>query len=839
VRPRSRLTAALVALAALGGTAPAGAQAAEPVADAGALRAEIERDPWRLRFVDAAGREVLAEAPGTGPGAAGTLGFRAAGVWRHATRLLEARTAGGRFSGTLATTDPGGRRLAIELAPAGEGVVSVRTEVAGATADVEAMGGGFAAVPGERYLGFGERSDAVGRTRGTVENFVAEGPYQPEERPFLTPFIPPWAMRFARDDATYFPMPWLLSTAGHGVLVDNADTSLFRLGEDGGAWSVEATGPPAGQPTSEPNQVPTRLALRVFAGPRPADALRRMSGATGRQPPAAPEALGPWYHSEPGFGDERAILAGLQGADVPLSVGQIFTQYLPCANHLARRDRQRARVRLLHDAGLAATTYINPMMCTRHPDYPEAVARGALSKDRFGRPYTYEFSVRRDTVGQFDFSAPAGRDLFGRLIGEAVADGHDGWMEDYGEYSPLDARSADGTPGAAMHNEYPTRYHCAAAEKAALALRYARSGWTGTAACAPVVWGGDPTTDWGYDGLASAVKNGLSMGLSGVSTWGSDIGGFFALGTRRVTPELLKRWIQFGAVSGVMRAQETGIAVPEKDRPRVFEPEILPTWRRYAKLRTQLHPYLAAADAEYQRSGLPIMRHLALTEPGDARAAAQEDEFQFGPDLLAAPIVAPGARERRAYLPRGRWVDLWRAARYDDRDGALRLGRVGEVLPGRRSVTVPAPLDELPLFVRAGAVLPLLPPDVETLSSHGTDPGIVHLRDRRSRMRLLAFPRGRTQSAFNDAGERVTSHEVRRRRWKLGISGARRRTYELEASLATLRRPFKPCRVRLGRRPLKRGAWRYEAASQVLTARFRTRGATLRVEGCRGRRAGR
>ena len=837
-RGRTAAAVAVLALLAQLGLAQAG-QAAETVSRAGALEAQVQADPWRLRFVDRSGRRVLSDAPGTGPVAAGTLGFRALGVWFHATRVLQQRQDGETYSATLATTDPL-RRLRVRIAPDGAGVIAVSAELVGSTAGLEAMGGGFEAAPGERYLGFGERSNAVDQTGGVVENFVAEGPYQPEERPFIAPFIPPWAMRFERQDATYYPMPWLLSTAGYGVLVDGGDTSAFRLrSDDRNAWSVEVTGPPPTQPTTEPGPGPARLSLRVFAGPAPADALRRMSAATGRQPRAAPETLGPWYHTEPGFGDERAILDGLQRADVPVSVGQIFTQYLPCANHRRRRARQRARVRMLHERGVAATTYINPMMCTRHPQYPEAVRTGALSKDRTGQPYNYQFSVRRDTVGQFDFSAPAGRDLFGRLVAEAVTDGHDGWMEDYGEYSPLDARSADGTPGRVMHNLYPTRYHCAARDvthTARLPLRYARSGWTGTARCAPVVWGGDPTTDWGYDGLASAVKNGLSMGLSGVSTWGSDIGGFFALGTRRVTPELLKRWIEFGAVSGVMRAQETGIAVPAKDRPRVFEPEIVPLWRRYAKFRTQLHPYLAAADAEYRRSGLPIMRHLALVAPRDSAAVTREDEYLFGDDLLAAPVIEPGQRERSAYLPAGAWIDFWRAIRFDERSGALRLRSAPRVLSGRRTVTVPAPLHELPLFLRAGAVLPLLPPDVETLAAHGSDPSIVHVRDRRTRMRLIAFPRGSSTSAFN-ARERLHSRESRRG-WALTVRGARRRAYRLEASLATLRQPLRPCRLSVGRRPLPSTAWSYERSAKRLTVRFTTRSGTLHVERCGpGRRA--
>ena len=97
-------------------------------------------------------------------------------------------------------------------------------------------------------------------------------------------------------------------------------------------------------------------------------------------------------------------------------------------------------------------------------------------------------------------------------------------------------------------------------------------------------------------------------------------------------------------MSGVMRTQANGINIPAQPRAQIWDDEVLPHWRRWAKLRTQLYPYLAAADAEYRRSGLPIMRHLALAYPGDPSATAVEDAFLFGPDLLAAPVLDPGAR---------------------------------------------------------------------------------------------------------------------------------------------------------------------------------------------------
>ena len=136
------------------------------------------------------------------------------------------------------------------------------------------------------------------------------------------------------------------------------------------------------------------------------------------------------------------------------------------------------------------------------------------------------------------------------------------------------------------------------------------------------------------------------------------------------------RWIEVGAVSGVMRTQANGIDIPEKARPQVWDDDVLPQWRRWAKLRTQLYPYLAAADAEYRRTGLPIMRHLSLAYPDDPESAGAEDAFLFGPDLLAAPVLEPGATTRAVHLPRGRL------------GGPVALGRLPR--GGRRTRAQPA-----------------------------------------------------------------------------------------------------------------------------------------------------
>jgi alpha-glucosidase len=713
----------------------------------------------------------------------GRLSFQSGGRWYHPTRVVERHG----ILRVFATDDPSGRRLRTRMAGG-----SLNAWVEGATR----MRIAFPARPAERYLGFGERSNAVDQRGHTVEDYVAEGPYEKDERAVIPSFVPGWGFH-PRDDATYYPLPWLLSTRGYGVLVQTPQTSVWRLRAKR-SWNV----------TVEAN----RLRLRVFGGPRPADVLRRMTAAVGRQPVSAPYVFGPWY--QPTGADEQAVLAGLQRRDVPLSLAQTYTHYLPCEAQRDRREAERERVARFHEAGLAVTTYFNPMICTTHSRFGRP---GTLLRNPAGEPYVFRYSTLQSfSVAQFDFTSAAGRALYGELLREALADGYDGWMEDFGEYTPLDARAASGATGTGLHNRYPTQYHCAAFAAAPRAARFVRSGWTGTAACAPIVWGGDPSVDWGFDGLRSVVTNGLSMGLSGVSTWGSDIGGFFALLENRLTPELLIRWIELGAVSGVMRTEANGIRIPDSARPQVWDPGIVGHWRRWAGLRTQLYPYLAAADREYRRSGLPIMRHLALAYPGDRRATAQEDEFLFGPSLLAAPVLKPGAVRRRLYLPRGLWVDLWRSV---GRHGALKL-RGARVLRGGRSVVVPAPLDELPLLARAGTLLALLPPDVDTPGPYG-DPSAA-------RRMLLAFPRGRSSARLEDGGF-VRSRE-RRGRWTLTIDARRRRTWEIQAALGTLRQPFAVCSLKAHGGRL--ADWSIDEGRHVLAATWSGRRGRLVARAC-------
>lgn len=787
--------------------APVCAAARTVTVDAGALRAEIGDAPWSLRFATRTGAPVLRESAQRRGGLAGAIGFQRNGRWFHAIRVVSAHLAHGSYIARLLTDDPHGGVISVRIAAVAPGVVSV---AAAASRSASAMGVGFDRQRAERFLGFGERSDAVLRDHGTVENRVSEGPYQPAEARLVAAFVPPVGFN-TRPDATYFPVPWILSSRGYGLLIEGASPSAFTLGSP---WTATNDG--------------SRLTYRVYAGPQPAQALERFTHDVGRQPPpAAPFFLGPWWQPS-GDGAANVALLRSAGGGALGSVVETYTHYLPCGSQLGRTDAERGLTRAYHAAGLAVTTYFNPMVCTSYqPRFDQAAGAHVLTRTAAGRPYVYRYTgSRRFDVGQFDFSAPGAVAFYGRLLAEAVRNGYDGWMEDFGEYTPLDSVAADHLPGPAMHNLYPVLYHGAAyayARRAPRPLaRFNRSGWTGAARVSQLVWGGDPSTGFGFDGLQSAIANGLTIGASGVSLWGSDIGGYFALSLPQTTPDLERRWIEFGFASGVMRTEADGFSLSHSPRAQIFDPTVRPVWVRYARLRTQLEPYLAAAERHYNATGMPLMRQLMLAYPSDSRAAGRADEYLFGPDLLVAPVIHAGAITRSLYLPRGRWVDLWRSISLDRRGGIVL--RRPHILTGGRSVTVPAPADQLPLFVRAGASIGLLPADVQTLSNYGT--GVVHLRDRDDRRTLLAWPApgeaGGT-AAIAD-GATVRSRVAPTGDWVLDVTQTRGRRLDLQVAL-----PARPCRL------LAAGsAVPFHYGGGILAATVRLRSGVVRTVGrCR------
>jgi alpha-glucosidase/alpha-D-xyloside xylohydrolase len=222
-----------------------------------------------------------------------------------------------------------------------------------------------------------------------------------------------------------------------------------------------------------------------------------------------------------------------------------------------------------------------------------------------------------------------------------------------------------------------------------------------------LIWSGDIQSRW--ETLKTHVPVAINTGLSGLPYWGTDIGGFIP--TAEYTGELHVRWFQFGAFCPVFRAHgrnwhlrlpwgwnggdggppETGNF--KADPAELHNDQVEPICRKYLELRYRLMPYLQTAVREAHDSGMPIMRALWLHHPEDAQAVARGDEYLWGRDMLVAPVVEKGATSRRLYLPRGAWFDFWNEQRVD----------------GGREIERPVDLATMPLYVRAGAILPMGP----------------------------------------------------------------------------------------------------------------------------------
>ncbi len=239
-----------------------------------------------------------------------------------------------------------------------------------------------------------------------------------------------------------------------------------------------------------------------------------------------------------------------------------------------------------------------------------------------------------------------------------------------------------------------------------------RNGYAGMQRYAAFLWSGDVYTTW--ETLKTHVPVAVNTGLSGIPFWGTDIGGFVP--TREYTGELHVRWFQFGAFCPLFRAHGrnwhlrlpwgwnlgthgvseianyTGGAA-DPDPAELRNPHVEPICKKYLELRYRLTPYLYSAVRECTETGLPIMRALWLHYPDDAAAVGRGDQYLWGRDMLVAPVVEKGATSRRLYLPRGAWYDFWTEER----------------VTGGREIDRAVDLETTPLYVRAGAIIPMGP----------------------------------------------------------------------------------------------------------------------------------
>jgi len=197
--------------------------------------------------------------------------------------------------------------------------------------------------------------------------------------------------------------------------------------------------------------------------------------------------------------------------------------------------------------------------------------------------------------------------------------------------------------------------------------------------------------------------------------------------------------VEFGAFSGIMRDETQGSDCGTT-RAQIFstnETEFV--WRKYAKLRTALFPYIYTSAHQSAQTGMPIMRHHVLSFPNDSLAISQPYQYLFGDSILVAPVVVKGATAQEIYLPLGvSWIDATSSMVYDNDTGRFRIG-YSQFSSGGTSIKVSSVLDVCPFFVKAGTIITTIDPSVLTLNN-ATIKNITTLADRYQMLHLWIWP---------------------------------------------------------------------------------------------------
>ncbi|GFN22934.1 glycoside hydrolase family 31 protein [Thermanaeromonas sp. C210] len=345
--------------------------------------------------------------------------------------------------------------------------------------------------------------------------------------------------------------------------------------------------------------------------------------------------------------------------------------------------------------------------------FREGLKRGYFVTDENGLVYTGEVWPGRTCFP--DFAQGRVRAWWADLHGELVASGIDGIWNDMNEPTVLDApgkvmpahliHNRDGRR--VVHEEFRNVYalHMAMATREGL-LKYrpgerpfilTRSGFSGIQRYA-ALWTGDNRSHWEH--LRMSLPMLLNLGLSGVAFAGADLGGFAG----DVGEELLIRWTQAGILYPFCRNHSEVDTAPQE--PWAFGERCEAICREYIKLRYTLLPYIYNLFYRSARYGWPVLRPLVWEYEGDENVHLLFDEVMLGESLLAAPVCEPGRTVRAVYLPAGTWLDWWS----------------GRPLEGGRYHLAEAPLEKMPLFVKAGSVLPLVG---EAVRHTGEIPGRV------------------------------------------------------------------------------------------------------------------
>lgn len=537
---------------------------------------------------------------------------------------------------------------------------------------IDALAIDFASQPDEHYLGFGERFNRIDQRGQAIDLYVTNG---------------------ASGGLTYKPIPFFMSSTGYGIRLLTAYRAKVRLAcyDDPSVVSIR----------TENNQ----LSFQLWTGKPFAELLTRYTQLLGKplyQPPAW--IFGPWKSRDWTTETQSTVEEDLRlqrQLNLPGTVKLIDAAWESQLNDFQFNENFPDPEGMIAEArklGYRIVIWVGPWIVksdANQPTYDYCAEQGFLIKNSAGETYVHRLGNSPGFMGScLDFTNPATVAWWQMHIEKLVKMGFDGFKTDFGEQVPDDAVFYDGRTGLEMHNLYPQIYNQVtyeAMQRHTQGILLARSAWDGSQPyCA--LFSGDQSSDFGpATGLPSVIKASQNAGISGFPFYASDIGGYFGTPTEKV----FARWIAFGAFLPIMQLHGLGSREPWK-----YSKYILDLYRHYAQVHTDLFPYIYTHANLASKTGVPIVRALAFAYPEDPSIWNPLNELQylFGKDLLVSPVYSGHSEIWSAYLPAGGWRDFW----------------TGQPYYGGQEITLQTAVEDIPIFAKAGAIIPFLDPSPHT-----------------------------------------------------------------------------------------------------------------------------
>ncbi|HEU0136731.1 MAG TPA: TIM-barrel domain-containing protein, partial [Flavobacterium sp.] len=491
-----------------------------------------------------------------------------------------------------------------------------------------------------------------------------------------------------RSELMNFTMPIVISSKLYAVHFDNAPIGFLDLDSKKNNTLTYET-------------ISGRKTYQVIAGKSWEDLISNYTLLTGRQPLPPRWAFGNFssrfgYHSQAEtemtirkFREAKipvdAIILDLYwfGKDVKGTMGnlEVFRDSFPNFEQMTAN---------LNKDGVKTITITEPFVLTTSKKWQEAVDKKILATDSLGKPFTYDFYF--GNTGLIDIFKSEGRDWFWNIYKDLANKGVSGIWGDLGEpeVHPSALRHATGTADE-LHNIYGHHwaklifdgYKRELPNQRPFILM--RSGYSGSQRFGMIPWSGDVSRSWG--GLSGQPEIALQMGMQGMAYMHSDLGGFAGA---NLDNELYTRWLQYGVFQPIFRphAQED---VPSEPVFRDEKTKALA--KKSIELRYQLLPYNYTLAFENNQTGRPLMRPIFFGEPTNTLALSTANTYFWGNEFLVSPVMQAAVKQQKIYFPAGdNWFDFYSGAKYNG-------GTTANVLTAE---------DHIPVFVRGGALIPMI-----------------------------------------------------------------------------------------------------------------------------------